>query len=349
MSARGASHVFEQYDTNTTGRREDRSPADSAYDKFSKVYPFINRATLSRYTNDYLLSHPTVGPVLGTEVVIEAHTATEFCAKLQVYVDSGEPVNAGSDSSSTGMRYWPLVDVAKVYLKHWILETGVTFVDIPGGHDHNAARAMSAAKYASKCSAYFMVSKVDRASADGFAMELMGDAFRRQLRLDSGLMNDDLVTFVCTQADNVNFSELNHTFPEEIEKRLEAYNVGHRDEHEIQNKVSLLEAKLSELVRKQNQAEEDLLGAAKKKTKLSIRQRRLPPLTESGLQGINRDDCSGSRKRKADELDDSKPEKNKATEMEALISAIAEQDRIVEQCSAVIEIMKSRQRGSHRT
>ena len=322
--------------TKTTYRKEETLPADSAWDKLIKVYPFLNRINLHRYSNDDLLKHPTVAPLLGTQIEIQAQTASDFCRQLRLYVDSGETVNGDSNSPSTQMRYWPLVDVARVYLKHWILETGVTIVDIPGGHDHNAARAMSAAKYASKCSAYFMVSNVIRASDDGFAMQMMGEAFRRQLRLDGGVMNDDLVTFVCTQADNVNFSELKETFPEEIEKHMRAYNLEHRKEHEIQKEVSSLEAELAELVRKQDQAEEDLLEAAKKKSKLS-RQRKLSPVAVSGVESINRDDCPSPRKRKADELDDSTPEKKQATEKEALASTIAEQDRIVERCSTVIE------------
>lgn len=288
------------------------SPADTAYAKIRKVYPFINRTNFRKHATKDLLEDKDVAKVLGKQIEIRAVTASDFYQQLQYYVDSGEPERADSTTQSTRMRYWPLVNVAKVYLKHRILETGVTLVDIPGGHDHNAARATSAAKYASSCSAYFLVSKVDRATDDGFVMKMMGEAFRRQLRLDSGIMNDSLVTFVCTQADNVSFTEMKEFFSDEVADYMEAWNSEHRDQHEIQKKVSKLELELDNVTKKQKQAADDEVAASAKSRNLR-------------------------RKRKADDSDNG-----------TLITASdrermsAEQDEIADQCSETQEECRSR-------
>jgi len=267
--------------------------------------------------------------VLGKKVVIEAQTASEFYQKLQKYVDSGNPIDTRSTTVSTQMRYWPLVDVVKVYLKHPMLETGVTLVDIPGGHDHDAARASSAANYASKCSAYLLVSKVDRASDDGFAMKIMGDAFRRQLRLDGGILNGDLITFVCTQADNVSFSELKKEYPEKLDDYVKAYNAKHQVQHDIQNEVSKLEEELTQVQMKQDEAQDAMNVANNKSRKLRVLLKKLPPIAR--IENTNLADDSISKKRKAD-----------AVEKEALESAIAEQTCIADECSETQEECQNR-------
>jgi len=274
-----------------------------------------------------------VKSVLGKRVKIQEQTASEFYQQLQQYVDSGEPLENGDDTTtSTQMRLWPLVDVAKVYLKHWILKTGVTLVDIPGGHDHNAARARSAAKYAGRCSAYLMVSKVHRAAADGYAMGMMGDAFRRQLRFDSGSLNDSLVTFVCTQADVVDFPELKDVFSAKVEEHLKAYDADHQGEQQVQQVMSDLEIELNKLMKKQEQAQRNTLAATKQCKKLRDRLKDLSP--DAGSKSA---DQTIPRKRKVDELDNAMPELDLASEKEALELDIAEQTCIADQCSELEE------------
>jgi len=86
-------------------RRDEASPANSAYAKIIKVYPFINRQNFKWYTNDQLLKVPAVKEVLGTQIEIQAQTASDFHRQLQHYVDSGEPVeDANSTTPSTHMR-----------------------------------------------------------------------------------------------------------------------------------------------------------------------------------------------------------------------------------------------------
>jgi hypothetical protein len=75
----------------------------------------------------------------------------------------------------------------------------------PGLQDSNAARAAVAENYKEQCSAYWIVAPITRGVDDKTAQTLMGDYFKRQLQLDTGIAN---VTIIYTKCDDISVIEL---------------------------------------------------------------------------------------------------------------------------------------------
>lgn len=168
--------------------------------KLRTVYPFLHKGNLAQYTTEQLIADKTVSLLLGSQHVIDEVNVQDFHNRLKVYIDSGDKVD------EMDIRYWPLIKIVRVYMKHSILADGVTLVDLPGSHDANAARGKIAEEYAINCSGYLAVSQINRATDDKFSKEVIEDNFRRQLSMDSGYFKH-IVTIVCTKADDIDFDE----------------------------------------------------------------------------------------------------------------------------------------------
>ena len=79
-------------------------------------------------------------------------------------------------------------------------------VDMPGVHDSNPGRAKAAENYMKTCSGLFIVSPISRAVDDKSATSLLGDRFRRQLKMDGGYLRN-MVTFICSKTDDISIAE----------------------------------------------------------------------------------------------------------------------------------------------
>jgi len=77
-------------------------------------------------------------------------------------------------------------------------------VDLPGVHDANAARAAVAEGYMKQCTGLWIVAPIIRAVDDKAAKNLLGESFKRQLKMDGGFSS---VTFICSKTDDISLSE----------------------------------------------------------------------------------------------------------------------------------------------
>ncbi|KAG9521663.1 hypothetical protein KCV07_g3510, partial [Aureobasidium melanogenum] len=95
-------------------------------------------------------------------------------------------------------EFWPLIKVVRLYVKADGLSTGAVLVDLPGVADSNAARAAVAEGYMKQCTGLWIVSPINRAVDDKAAKNLLGSAFRRQLKFDGTY---SAITFICSKTD----------------------------------------------------------------------------------------------------------------------------------------------------
>jgi len=158
------------------------------------------------------MADPRISALLGTRRTIQAETATPFYKELQELIDSREKIDPTETrkrrTAEEGPRaaYWPLIKVVRIYVKHRILKDGLVLVDMPGVHDSNPGRARLAENYMKTCSGLFIVSPITRAVDDKSAKSLLGDRFRRQLKLDGGYLRN-MVTFICSKTDDISIAE----------------------------------------------------------------------------------------------------------------------------------------------
>lgn len=140
---------------------------------------------LQQTTVEKLLKHHPVRSVLGGTKQVADKNPIEFYKHLQFYVDSKEKTS-------------------RIYVKAVALSTGAVIVDLPGVHDSNVARARVAEGYMKQCTGLWIVAPITRAVDDKAAKSLLGEIFKRQLKMDGGF---DSVTFICSKTDDISISE----------------------------------------------------------------------------------------------------------------------------------------------
>ncbi|EOD47067.1 putative tat pathway signal sequence protein [Neofusicoccum parvum UCRNP2] len=179
--------------------------AGVAYAKIRAVYPSKTRDQLAEGGLEALMRVTAVNNILGTTKHIAEAGSARFYQKLQTYVDSQEKATGREKKDEPRrMEYWPLIKVVKIYTKADALSTGAVLVDLPGVHDSNAARAAVAEGYMKQCTGLWIVAPITRAVDDKAAKSLLGDSFKRQLKLDGTYGN---VTFICSKTDDISIQE----------------------------------------------------------------------------------------------------------------------------------------------
>ena len=169
----------------------------------------MTKEDLARASIQQLLQHKNAR-VLGTVRDIESKEAPDFYQQLQRYVDSKEKTRRGMGRPANGTKpvkqveYWPLIKVVRIYVQAAALETGAVIVDLPGVHDSNQARAAVAQRYMKACTGLWIVAPITRAVDDKSAKTLLGESFKRQLKID-GAYNS--VTFICSKTDDISLTE----------------------------------------------------------------------------------------------------------------------------------------------
>lgn len=195
-------------DSNGNVSRECSNPdteAGIAYAKIKAVYPKKKKEDIARSSIPDLLKE--VSHVLGSSRDFEETDSLRFYQRLQHFVDSKEKSAGGKDKESRKeqktMELWPLIRVVKydgslnsvisrakifhrIYVKSPALSTGAVIVDLPGVHDSNAARAAVAENYMKECTGLWIVAPINRAVDDKAAKNLLGESFKRQLKMDGG-------------------------------------------------------------------------------------------------------------------------------------------------------------------
>ncbi|EAW12440.1 uncharacterized protein ACLA_064110 [Aspergillus clavatus NRRL 1] len=186
----------------------EESEAGVAYAKIKAVYPKFTREMLQKSTVEQLMAHPNVQNVLGGKRQIAESDSLPFYKKLQYFVDSKEKTTGEKDKDkkkpARELEFWPLIKVVRLYVKAEALSTGAVIVDLPGVHDSNAARSAVAEGYMKQCTGLWIVAPITRAVDDKAAKSLLGDTFKRQLKMDGGF---NTVTFICSKTDDISLIE----------------------------------------------------------------------------------------------------------------------------------------------
>lgn len=163
--------------------------AGVAYAKIRAVYPKMTKEDIVNSSIYDLVHHKDVAHLLGGSKDIKENDPGQFYQRLQHYVDSKEK-STGEDEKSKKrkkvMEYWPLIKVVRLFVKAPALSTGAVIVDLPGVHDSNAARAAVAEGYMKQCTGLWIVAPINRAVDDKAAKSLLGESFKRQLKMDGG-------------------------------------------------------------------------------------------------------------------------------------------------------------------
>ena len=180
-----------------------------AYAQVKAVYPKLTKEEIENVPIEHLMAHDNV-KCLGTTRNVEAHEASDFYKKLQNYVDSKEKAGVRKDNEQKEkrkpreMEFWPLIRVVRIHVIAPALATGAVIVDLPGVHDSNQARAAVAQGYMKQCTGLWIVAPITRAVDDKSAKNLLGDSFKRQLKMDGGYSS---VTFICSKTDDISITE----------------------------------------------------------------------------------------------------------------------------------------------
>ena len=219
------------------------SDAGVAFAKIRAVYPTKSKEELAKTSIESLLQE--VSHLLDNSIRVEERKAPHFYKELQKMIDSKERTRGRKQKAEQAeqMGYWPLIKVVRLYLKSPVLSTGMILVDLPGTHDSNVARAAVADKYMKETSAIWIVTPITRAVDDKTASVLLGESFKRQLRLDGGLGS---ITFVCSKTDDISNTEAQDSLGLEdqvspLEERSEELRSEHRSlGTELDEKVNSL-------------------------------------------------------------------------------------------------------------
>jgi GTPase SAR1 family protein len=187
------------------------SEAGIAYAKIKAVYPKLTREDISKSSVEELMKHANVSALLGSSKAIKETDSLIFYRKLQSFVDSKEKTTKSEKDKSDRerrrpreMEYWPLIKVVRLYVRSPALSTGAVIVDLPGVHDSNQARAAVAQNYMKQCTGLWICAPINRAVDDKAAKSLLGETFKRQLKMDGGYST---VTFICSKTDDISLME----------------------------------------------------------------------------------------------------------------------------------------------
>ncbi len=180
--------------------------AGIAYAKIKAVYPRKTKEDIANSNIETMLRE--VSGILGGSRDVKETDSLLFYKKLQSFVDSKEKSTGNKDKDKKKerkeMELWPLIRVVRINVKSPALATGAVIVDLPGVHDANAARAMVAEGYMKQCTGLWIVAPINRAVDDKAAKSLLGQSFKRQLKMDGGLNS---VTFICSKTDDISLEE----------------------------------------------------------------------------------------------------------------------------------------------
>lgn len=200
------------------------SEAGIAYAKMKAVYPLLTKEDMAAATVDRLMDHYNA-KVLGTVQDFESTDALSFYQRLQQYVDSKEKSRSASVTDKGPVReYWPLIKVVRLYVRAEALKTGAVIVDLPGVHDSNQARAAVAQKYMKQCTGLWIVAPITRAVDDKSAKTLMGESFKRQLKIDGAY---SAVTFICSKTDDISITEAMESLELDGDLQVAQENIDH--------------------------------------------------------------------------------------------------------------------------
>lgn len=216
--------------------------AGIAYAKIKAVYPRKTKEDIANSSIEKLLQE--VSYILGSSKKIEENDSLRFYKRLQHFVDSKEKSTGDKEKDKKKrekreMEFWPLIRVVRIYVKSPALATGAVVVDLPGVHDSNAARAAVAEGYMKQCTGLWIVAPINRAVDDKAAKSLLGESFKRQLKMDGGFSS---VTFICSKTDDISLMEAQDSLglDEEMEASWEEMDRSVKDQRRLKNDLEAM-------------------------------------------------------------------------------------------------------------
>lgn len=223
---------------------ESESEAGMAYAKIKAVYPNVTKSMLANMTVEALLKQKHVQHHLGANRSITSPSPGPFFAGLQKFIDTVD--DSATRKGPKQPEMWPLVKCVKIYLKARALSTGTTLVDLPGAQDSNAAREAVTDQYIRQCSGLWIVAPINRAVNDKTAKALLGEHFKRQMKLDGLLEN---VTFICTKSDDISIRETQASLDisDQLGEASSEWKRHKAAEEAIWDQIDVVDARIKEL------------------------------------------------------------------------------------------------------
>lgn len=161
-------------------------------------------------------------------------------------------------------------------MKSPALSTGAVIVDLPGVHDSNAARAAVAENYMKQCTGLWIVAPINRAVDDKAAKSLLGESFKRQLKMDGGFSTyvskkkktfclyctnwKHRVTFICSKTDDISLMEAQDSLglDDEMSQSWQQIDELNRKQKSLQTEIQHLRETSEILSESFNHADEQL-------------------------------------------------------------------------------------------
>ncbi|KAJ3773109.1 hypothetical protein FB446DRAFT_18931 [Lentinula raphanica] len=235
-----------------------KSDAGVAWQKVHAVYPTLSQERLVTMSSDQIIAHdPRIALLLGSTKHISARNSRQFGEEIAKYIDSkdqsrgkkdkkkkqdekslmdkvreaaGASKNKDKTKDANAPAFWPLIRQVNVRCPAECLSSGCVLVDLPGVADANAARNSIAKDYMKRAQCIWILAPITRAVDDKTARDLLGDAFKMQLKMD-GNYHDHTITFIASKTDDISCSEVISALHleddpelEEIESELEKIN-----------------------------------------------------------------------------------------------------------------------------
>ncbi|CAP68755.1 uncharacterized protein PODANS_7_7240 [Podospora anserina S mat+] len=204
------------------------SEAGIAYHKLRAVYPALKGDDIKKgkFNVDTLVKDDSVKHLFGSVKTVACPSSNGFVKLLRTFVHSKEK-GRGRPKEATSLEFWPLIKVVRVFIRSETLKSGLVLVDL----DSNAARSRIANRYIQRCSGLWVVTPITRAVDDLAARQLLGKAFKRQLRFDGAY---SAVTVICSKTDDISETELLKSLPD------------HAEAHRYNEKLKVMRAEVLE-------------------------------------------------------------------------------------------------------
>jgi hypothetical protein len=161
-------------------------------EKVRTVYPQIDKLSDLKETNlPKLMRHENVNN-LGETLEFKDKDPKKLISKIKQYLVSS--------TSTRKFAPWPLVKLARIYVKSEVLKDGLVLVDNPGSMDINLARSALAESYRKDASVHLILASSKRAPSDQGPLLNLSKTYRLNRELD-GQWRANNIIFIVVRTD----------------------------------------------------------------------------------------------------------------------------------------------------
>jgi hypothetical protein len=139
---------------------------------------------------------------------VYSHDTSDFAEKIRRFLDSSqsEIQVARPEGLAKTMSLWPLIKMAKLFVKADILKSGLVLVDLPGLSDVVGARAQLAEEYYGKLEVTMVVTPIVRGADEMTGVGLMSRNQALNMKMD-GKYDHRSFCVVLSKADHVDWPQ----------------------------------------------------------------------------------------------------------------------------------------------